>query len=84
MVMPELGWKSSSLVLELEIGEMRKRFRTKVREHDPLRFEFRTMRHHLLVRDVRWVVAVEVGGLADKEVRALGDRDELLGKPRVA
>jgi putative tricarboxylic transport membrane protein len=71
-------------VLDLELRKMRESLGPKVREHDPLRFELLSVRHHLGIRDVRRVVAVEERRLADKEVGPLGDGDEVLGEAGVA
>src|SRR5207237_2002908 len=79
-----LDQRSVGRVLELKVGKMCERLGPEVGEHDPLRLELVAMRHHLLVRDVRWVVAVEVRGLADEEVGSLGDGGELLGPARIA
>ena len=63
---------------------MRQGLRSKMREYDPLRVELVAMRHHLFVRDVSRIVAVEIRRLADEEIRALGDGDELFSEAGVA
>ena len=71
-------------MFQLKLGQMSKGFCSKVGEYDPFSLELIAVRHHLPVRDVGWVVAVEERGFAYEEVGALGHCDEMLRPPRVA
>jgi len=52
-----------------------------VREHDPFAFEGVAVRHQRLIRDVRWIIRVEEGRVADEEIRAF--RDPVLARGRI-
>src|SRR6266566_7588941 len=64
----DLDQRPVGRVFELEVGKMCERLGSEVRKHDPLSFKLFTMCHHLPIRDMSRVLAVEVRGLADEEV----------------
>src|SRR5919197_3412221 len=80
----ELDHGAVGCVLELEIAAMRERGRTEVREHDALRAELGAVLHELRIRDVRWILALVERRLADEQIGALRDRNEVLAPACVA